>query len=120
MKDEATTIFRNIQSLCKAKSISVSALEESAGLPGGTIPNWSKERHWMVYLQSVAKTLQVSIDQLFLEDPTLFPSTNEDVHTRQLRILNAMEDLDLSDTSVEVMIEVAKLLQRSYSETKRE
>lgn len=118
--EEPTVIFKNIQALCKEKNFTVSSLEEAAGLPTGTIPNWNKTRRWMKYIQAVAKTLGVSIDRLFLDDPALTACLDEDVRTQRLRILNAMEDLCLDDIGVNTTIEVAKILNKNYKRPESE
>lgn len=119
MDKEQSILFKNIQTICKERDLPVSALEDEAGIPRGTIGNWSTERHWMIYLQATARTLGVSIDSLFLIDPALSNSSDrlgDKDRIRHLRILAAMDGLSLDDKSVNVIIEIAKLLQSNYIE----
>lgn len=57
-------MFRNIQALCKAAGISISALEKATGLGNGVISRWENSSPRLENVQLVAKYFGVSVDQL--------------------------------------------------------
>lgn len=60
-------IFKNIESMCKKKNISISKLEKDAGLGNGTIKGWQVSSPRVDSLQKVADYFNVPIEY-FLEE----------------------------------------------------
>lgn len=65
-------VYENVCNLAKEKGLSITKLEELAGLPNGIIGKWNPERekHFKPSfdsLQKLSKALEVSIDELAKE-----------------------------------------------------
>ena len=57
-------IYDNIKKICEERKNSVSTVEKKAGLSNGTICKWNSSSPTVNKLQSVAKVLDVKIDEL--------------------------------------------------------
>lgn len=62
-------IYDKIKEICRAKGISVAAVEKEAGLSNGAIGKWNTCSPTVDKLQAVAKVLNCSANDL-LEDTT--------------------------------------------------
>ena len=60
-------VFENIKEICDKKKISISQLEELAGLSDGAIYKWKKSIPKADSLQRVAAVLKVKIEKLLEE-----------------------------------------------------
>lgn len=60
-------VFENIKEICDKKKISISQLEELAGLSDGAIYKWKKSIPKADSLQRVATVLKVKIEKLLEE-----------------------------------------------------
>ena len=65
-------VYENVCNLAKEKGLSITKLEELAGLPNGIIGKWNPEREKPFEpsfgsLRKLSKTLDVSIDELVKE-----------------------------------------------------
>lgn len=63
-------IFNNIETLCKERKISISALEAACGLGNATIRGWKCSSPRVESLKRVADYFNVSIDELMREEET--------------------------------------------------
>ena len=63
-------IYENIKDLCKSKNMSVSAVEEKAGLGNGTISKWKSDgaSPTINSLCAVANVLEVEVTKLLKND----------------------------------------------------
>lgn len=57
-----------IRTLSKKKGMSISQLEEQAGLGNGTIGKWDRQMPTLTSLQKVADSLGCNVKDLILED----------------------------------------------------
>lgn len=57
-------IYDKIKAICKEKGVSVSYVENRAGLGNGAISKWNNSSPTVENLQSVANVLKVSINKL--------------------------------------------------------
>ena len=57
-------IYDNVKALCEERGLSISAVEKQAGLGNGTIRGWNESSPTVDNLQSVAKVLDVEINEL--------------------------------------------------------
>lgn len=64
---EEIVIFENIKKICEKKKISISQLEELAGLSNGAIYKWNTSVPKVDSLQKVAIILKVKIEKLLEE-----------------------------------------------------
>ena len=60
-------IYENIKNICEKRSISISALEEKAGLGNGTIGKWRTAEPSIKNIKAVAATLGVAVSTLLKE-----------------------------------------------------
>lgn len=60
-------IFDNIKRICDIKGVSISAVEKQAGLSNSAIRKWNTSSPTIDNLMSVAKILDVTIDELLFE-----------------------------------------------------
>lgn len=61
-------IYDKIKRLCESKGMSVSHLENEAKLSNGAISKWNKSSPTIDKLQSVAKVLGITVDELLREE----------------------------------------------------
>lgn len=61
-------IYDKIKRLCKSKGISVSHLENEAKLSNGAISKWNTSSPTIDKLQSVARVLGITVDELLKEE----------------------------------------------------
>lgn len=61
-------IVENIKKLCKARGISVSALEKTLGFSNSTISKWTVSSPSVAKLAAVADYFGVTVDELLKED----------------------------------------------------
>ena len=74
------SILKNIQLLCKGRSISVPKLEKELGFSNGSMYNWDKNSPSIDKLQKVADYLNVSTDYLLGRTELHMPSVkNPDI-----------------------------------------
>ena len=66
-RKEKFVIFKNIKKICEKKKISISQLEELAGLSKGSIYKWNTSIPKVDSLQKVANILKVKIEKLLEE-----------------------------------------------------
>lgn len=57
-------IYDNIKQLCKEQGISIKSVEEQANLSNGAISKWGKSIPSATNLQTVAKILKTSVENL--------------------------------------------------------
>lgn len=57
-------IFENIKRYATEKNISITALEQKAKIPNGSIGKWRVSNPTVANLKSVADVLDVTVDQL--------------------------------------------------------
>lgn len=60
-------IYKNIKRLCDKSGMSISQLERDAGLSNGAITKWKTANPTVEKLQSVAKVLKTTIEELLKE-----------------------------------------------------
>lgn len=61
-------IYDRIKVICRQKGISVTQVEKKAGLSNGAISKWNKASPTVENLQSVAKVLGCSVDDLLARE----------------------------------------------------
>lgn len=57
-------IYDRVKEICKEKGISVCSVEKKAGLSNAVISKWNNSSPTVENLQSVARVLNVKVDQL--------------------------------------------------------
>lgn len=60
-------IYKNIKKLCEKEGMSISQLERNSGLSNGAITKWKTVNPTIDNLKSVAKALDVPIEELLKE-----------------------------------------------------
>ena len=63
-------LYDKIKEICKAKGISISAVEKEAGLGNGAISKWNNSSPTVDNLQAVANVLKVTMDELLSNNTT--------------------------------------------------
>lgn len=63
-------LYDKIKEICKAKGISISAVEKEAGLGNGAISKWNNSSPTVDNLQAVANVLKVTMDELLSNSAT--------------------------------------------------
>ena len=61
-------LYRNIEARCKARGVSVSALEKAVGLGNATIKGWSESSPKVDNLKKVADFFGCTVDELLKEE----------------------------------------------------
>lgn len=61
-------IYEKIKEICERKGVSVASVEKEAGLKNGAISKWNKSMPLATNLCSVAKVLNVNIEELLGEE----------------------------------------------------
>lgn len=61
-------IYEKIKEICERKGVSVASVEKEAGLKNGAISKWNKSMPLAANLCSVAKVLNVNIEELLGEE----------------------------------------------------
>lgn len=61
-------MLENIKSICKAKGMSIRALEQEAGIAANTIARWDENKPSYDKVMRVADVLGVTMDELVRDD----------------------------------------------------
>lgn len=106
------SLYQKIKAVCKMRAISISSLEQQAGLGENTIFTWDKIVPSADKVLRVAQCLKVSTDSLLGNPTSADDRTLADLEPSTLQIVNELERSKLSADSADVLVDVIRSLKK--------
>lgn len=106
------SLYQKIKAVCKMKAISISALEQQAGLGENTIFTWDKTVPSADKVLRVAQCLNVSTDSLLGNQINSQDKTLADLEPTTIQVVTELERSKLSADSADVLVDVIRSLKK--------
>ena len=104
------TIVERIDSLCRAKGITIYRLEKDLGLSQSTIRKWETASPTCTSLLAVANYFDISLDFLTGRTDNPFAHKSERFSIKYMELYYELSQLEISNSEMEKLIKIIKLI----------